>query len=98
MTLSIDLRPEAEQELQDAYNWYESKQRGLGDAFVDCVDDRLHEICHYPEAYPVVHRQVRRCVLDRFPYSILYIREGSGIVVIAIFHGRRSPDDWKERG
>ena len=97
MTLPIDFRPDAELDLQYAHRWYEARQRGLGDAFVGRIDDNLYNISRFPNAYPAVHGEIRRCVLRRFPYSILYIVERARIVVLAIFHERRDPEDWKER-
>lgn len=50
-----------------------------------------------PERYPVARGEVRRRLLDRFPYSILYLVEVREIVVIACFHGRRDPTRWHRR-
>jgi plasmid stabilization system protein ParE len=33
----------------------------------------------------------------RFPYSVYYVVEPSQIVVLAIFHGRRDPKQWRSR-
>lgn len=50
-----------------------------------------------PESYAVVYSDIRRAVLQRFPYAIYYRIVSSRIIVIAIFHGRRNPKTWQKR-
>jgi toxin ParE1/3/4 len=50
-----------------------------------------------PNQYPVVHRNVRRALVRRFPYGVFYVVEGQRIVVLAVFHGSRDPSQWKSR-
>ncbi|PAX53266.1 type II toxin-antitoxin system RelE/ParE family toxin [Brunnivagina elsteri] len=75
----------------------ESQQLGLGDEFLDCVDETLNLICLLPEAYSVVYRDIRRAVVKRFPYVIYYRIVSSRIIVTAIFHGSRNPKEWQKR-
>jgi hypothetical protein len=50
-----------------------------------------------PEVAPVVYRDLRRRLVERFPYAILY-RVYPGIVfVVAIMHAKQSPGVWKRR-
>ena len=95
MSHTLEFRPEAERELEEAVAWYESQQPGLGDAFLNRIETALERISDFPLAGPAVHDDVRRHLLDRFPHSILYIVEETGIVIVAIFHGRRDPSEWK---
>ncbi|OAB56210.1 recombinase [Phormidium willei BDU 130791] len=90
-------RPEVRNDLSDAYDWYEHQQAGLGDNFIDCVDDLLNRICMMPESYAIVYRDVRRAVIKRFPYAVYYRVISSRVVVTAIFHGRRDPKSWRSR-
>ncbi|UUO16458.1 MULTISPECIES: hypothetical protein [Aphanizomenonaceae] len=59
MNYVLVFRPEVREELNDAYNWYQSQQTGLGDEFLDCVDNMLNRICQMPESYAVVYLDVR---------------------------------------
>ena len=51
----------------------------------------------FPKAFPTVHGQVRKAVLRRFPYSLLFIVESDDIVVLGYFHHRRDPRTWADR-
>ena len=84
-------RPEVRKELDEAYSWYESQELGLGDDFLEQVEETLDRICQMPEAYPVVYRDVRRSVMRRFPYIIYYRIVSSRVIVTAVFHGHRNP-------
>jgi len=91
MNYALVFRPEVREELDEAYSWYESQQAGLGDEFLDCVDEMLNRICQMPESYAVVYRDVRRAVVRRFPYAVYYRIVSSRVIVTAIFHSRREP-------
>jgi len=68
----------------------------VGD-FVDAVDDAVMAILDFPEAHPVVHRDARRYLLDRFPYGVYYRIEGNGVVVVACLHAARDPKRTRRR-
>ncbi|MDB9316035.1 type II toxin-antitoxin system RelE/ParE family toxin [Spirulina sp. CS-785/01] len=97
MNYVLVFRPEVQEELKEAYDWYENQTLGLGDEFLDCIDEVLNRINERPEAYAIVYRDVRRAVIQRFPYIVYYRIVSSRIVVTAIFHGRRNPKAWQER-
>jgi plasmid stabilization system protein ParE len=97
MNYGLTFRAEARDELEEAYNWYEDQKAGLGEEFLDCVDDTLDRIEQRPESYVVVFQDFRRAIVDRFPYVIYYRIISSRIIVIAIAHGKRSPETWQTR-
>ncbi|MBO3462015.1 type II toxin-antitoxin system RelE/ParE family toxin [Aetokthonos hydrillicola Thurmond2011] len=97
MNYALVFRPEVRDELDEVYNWYESQQLGLGDQFLDCIDETLNFICLLPESYPVVYRDVRRAVVKRFPYAVYYRIISSRVIVTAVFHGSRNPKGWQKR-
>jgi plasmid stabilization system protein ParE len=97
MDYVLVFRPEVRTELDDAYNWYESQQLGLGDEFLDCVNEALNRICLIPESYTVVYRDIRRVIVRRFPYIVYYRIVSSRVIVTAIFHGQRNPKSWQNR-
>ncbi|CCQ61632.1 hypothetical protein WH8501_25235 [Crocosphaera watsonii WH 8501] len=59
MDYVLVFRPEIRDELDEAYNWYEQQKVGLGDEFIDCIDELLDRICLMPQSYPTVYRDVR---------------------------------------
>jgi plasmid stabilization system protein ParE len=97
MSYSFIIRPEAELDIQDAFEWYESQSPGLGSEFVRAVDTCLSGIGRNPLAYQVIHKQARRALIRRFPYTILFVFEQEIVSVIACFHAKRSPQKWLDR-
>jgi plasmid stabilization system protein ParE len=88
--------PEAEGEVLEARQWYESRSEGLGRRFAAAVDALVTRIVANPLAFPEVHGQTRRAVLTRFPYAI-YFRITDGDVVVLAVHGRQDPARWQAR-
>jgi toxin ParE1/3/4 len=50
-----------------------------------------------PEAWPVVAPGLRRVMVHRFPYAVIYSMDGHQLIVFAVMHFRRKPDYWRER-
>lgn len=90
-------RPAAAAELDEAYRWYERERVGLGDEFLQAARLMLELIGSNPLAFPLIHRDRRRAVLRRFPYSLIYRIIGSDVFVLACFHGKRNPRAWRTR-
>lgn len=97
MTSRVILKPAAEADLLDAYEWYERREGGLGADFMRCVDDCMQLIRRHPEMYPTIHRHLRQGVVRRFPYSVMYFIANGDVIVTAIFHAARDPRIWKRR-
>lgn len=97
MTLTVWLRGEAEQDIEDAARWYEDRQPGLGAQFLDEAARTLDAIAEQPTLHSVIHRDTRRALLHRFPFGIYYRLQQAGIVVVAVMHGSRHPQRWKSR-
>ncbi|PIP81764.1 MAG: plasmid stabilization protein [Elusimicrobia bacterium CG_4_9_14_3_um_filter_62_55] len=98
----FQFHPDAEQELQAALDWYESRQIGLGAQLLVEVDRSLALLRETPAlwpAWPGVAKRlgVRRCLLPRFPYAIAYSAHADSIVVFAVAHLSRRPGFWRGR-
>lgn len=87
----------AECDLDDAYNWYERQRIGLGDEFLASVDAAYERIFENPLQFAEVHRDVRQCLLRRFPYTVNFMFDTTRIVVLAVFHCSRDPSIWQRR-
>ncbi len=92
--MNLSLRREAKTDLEDATFWYENNVAGLGDSFLDEVEAAFERMRAFPESYPIVHRDLRRCVLSRFPFCIFYSISDETIHIVAILHASRDPNDW----
>lgn len=98
MTASrVSFRAAAAAELAGAYTWYEEREPGLGEALLGAVGEAAAHAATAPERYPVVRGDVRRVLVGRFPYGLLYRVHHGRVVVIACFHLRRDPQRWHHR-
>jgi len=97
MATELIMAPEAEQDLDEAYAWYEKQRAGLGVDFLDRADACLRAICRTPLAHQVVHADYRRAMLRRFPYAIFYEYADDKVIVYGIFHTSQDSNKWRER-
>jgi plasmid stabilization system protein ParE len=97
MSLPVIIRPEAEQDMTEARDWYEGQRSGLGDEFLVAVEDVFARIGQFPESYAAEYRGVRRVRLRRFPYVVYYRITGGNVEVLAVLHGSRHPRVWRSR-
>jgi plasmid stabilization system protein ParE len=97
VTPRVVFRPEARSELLEARRWYEERIAGLGVEFARAVEAAIDAICDHPRSFRQVRGEHRRCLVRRFPYSIVYRSTSTEIVVIAVHHHRRAPSSWRGR-
>ena len=97
MSYRIRLRPEAESELSETALWYTKRGTGLGDRFLDEVSRSLATLEESPDRFPIVEGEIRKTLLHRFPYVVLFSIRGDEVVVISCFHTRRDPKHWSDR-
>lgn len=90
------LKP-AQFELEDVVAWYDSHSLGLGTQFLDDLDRTVRRIITYPFSSPETEPGLRRCLLSRFPYGIIYGIDNDTIVIVAIAHLHREPRYWADR-
>ena len=95
--MTFSFHPEAREEFRAAIDHYEGREAGLGYDFSPEVLTATHNNLTHPNAWPVMERDVRRCLVNRFPFSVLYSVEPTSVFVIAVMHHRRRPDYWKNR-
>ncbi|GAN33227.1 MAG: type II toxin-antitoxin system RelE/ParE family toxin [Candidatus Brocadia sp. AMX2] len=91
MKYKIIIRPEAEDDLKEAFVWYEGKRKGLGYDFLLQIDAALRFIEENPTIHPIVFKGTRKHLIRRFPYKAIYLVERENIVVLAVIHGKRNP-------
>lgn len=97
MNRRLVVRPEAEMEMTEAFDWYEDRTIGLGSEFLLCVDAVLSAILRSPQQFPQMHQGARRALTRRFPYEIFFIEDEERVVVLSVFHAKRNPKRWQER-
>lgn len=97
MNYPIIIRPEAEDDLKNAFSWYEDKRTGLGHDFLLQVDAGLKFIQRNPGSHPPEYKGTRKHLTKRFPYKIIYMVEKGKIIVVGVIHVKRSPNLIAER-
>ena len=95
MAKNLILLPEAEQDITEAYYWYQERELGLGEEFLRCIDASIQFIERNPEIYLFVHEQYRRALVRRFPYAIFYEYFEKTITVYAVFHCSQDAKKWR---
>jgi plasmid stabilization system protein ParE len=96
VTYRLLVRRQAKLDLRRAARWYEERHPGLGRELVAEVDAVLDRITKNPNQYQVAYRNIRRAVVQRFPYGVFYRIDGSDILVFAIVHLHRDPSVWPQ--
>ena len=95
--MTYSFHPEAEAEFNVAIDYYEECEPGLGYDFSIEVFAGIQNIVNYPAAWPIIEEDIRRCLVNRFPYGIIYQIEKPEIFILAVMPLRRHPDYWKHR-
>lgn len=72
ISVKIRFHPEAELEFGDAIRWYEHQRKGLGSEFLLCIDEAIEKIIRTPQLFPLVHKNIRRVVVRKFPFAVFY--------------------------
>lgn len=94
---AIRFHPEADFEMMEAAVMYETLQHDLGKRFLSEVQNALTHIQINSQLYPVIYRDVRKCMTKTFPFNVLFRRIGDQIVIMAVMHQKRHPNYWKRR-
>ena len=87
----------AQFEVDDAVAWYDSQSPNLGIQFLDDIDRAIRRIAAYPLSSVEIEQGLRRCLLSRFPYGIIYGIDSKTIIVVAVAHLHREPRYWIDR-
>jgi|ERR1043165_1963386 plasmid stabilization system protein ParE len=97
MSLPIVFLDEARAEFDSAADWYNAQKRGLGTRFISHVEEAIDSIAANPRKHQKIFEDVRRAVVKKFPYTVLYQEQAHCILIVAVFHGRRDPSVWQSR-
>jgi hypothetical protein len=87
----------AETEFDRAVEYYEGCRYGLGIEFAQEVYATIDRIIQYPDAWSPMSKNTRRCLVNRFPFGIIYQVKSGFVVIIAVSDLRRRPDYWMGR-
>jgi len=96
--LKYSFHPDAEKELNDAIDYYNECQNGLGLDFAKEVYSTIQNILSFPQAWAQLSTNTRRCLTNRFPYGVIYQVTDNELFIIAVMQLNREPGYWKNRG
>lgn len=96
--MRLEFHPEAETEFGEAISQCEATLQGLGESFADEFARITELILEYPEIGSSVDPEIRKLLLQRFPFATYYSIEAEHVLIVAVAHQRRDPDYWKSRG
>ena len=97
MAHTIIIRPEAENDINTAYEWYESQRAGLGKEFAQELSASMDRIMESPRIYSELYQGIRRALLRRFPFGVYYLFNDEKIIVLSVLHLAMDPVKWKRR-
>lgn len=95
--MSFRFHPDAATELSEAVQYYEDSEKSLGQDLAFEVLSAVRRAVAHPRAWAILEGEIRRSLVRRFPYGILYAPETQGILVVAVMHLHRVPGYWKDR-
>lgn len=91
------MHPDAREEFLAAIDYYNEAEPGLGMAFYSEVEAAIGLIENYPDLWTEIGDSIRRCLVRRFPFAVLYSKEAERIFIYAIMHTKRDPNHWRNR-
>lgn len=94
---SVEILPQAEAEIREAFLWYFERSPLAADAFRTEVFDAIDGLAQLADTWPMDEDGVRRHVLSHFPYSVHYELANHVATVLAVAHQRRKPGYWRQR-
>lgn len=97
MTHRVIIRPEAVDDLNAAFDWYEVQRPGLGHEFALEISLRIDKIAESPLIYADIGGGIRRILARKFPFAVYYLTNENNTVVLAVLHCARDPATWKKR-
>ena len=97
--MTYRFHPEAEKEFIRAIEYYEEQERELGLDFSIQVYESIQRVITNPITWTKVSPNIRRVLLPRFPFGILYHFDSRNdqVFIVAVMHLRREPDYWRDR-
>lgn len=93
--MRVVLTAEAREELREATKWYAQRSRRAAEHFVHAYKHARELIQGEPERWAEIEPGIRRVLLQKYPYSLLYAIEDDTAVVLAVKHHKRHPDYWR---
>jgi len=91
--------PLAKEDIKAAADWYDQQQKGLGKRFTKEVREKVNYIKENPKTIAIRYDETRTAVLNVFPFMIHFDIDHNKktVLISAVLHTSRNPDNWKKR-
>lgn len=96
-TSDLFLSPRCRSRVYQGYRVLREYEAGLGFDFAVEVHFTIQRAVAFPKAWPVIDGEIRRSLVRRFPFGVLYSEEKEGIFIAAVMNLHRHPEYWKDR-
>ncbi len=93
----FQFHPEARVDFSDAIAWYRQRNASVATEFRIAVSDVVRDIAQTPQRWPGYIYGTRRFVLERFPFSVIYLDDPDIVRIVAVAHAKRKPGYWRQR-
>lgn len=91
MKFSIEIKESAKKGAIDAFLYYESQQKHLGERFLDKMELVLNDISKHPKLYPEKYKSFRQALIKPFPYLIIFEMTDQSIIVYKVVFAKKNP-------
>lgn len=96
--MKVEFLSVAESEIAEAIQYYNERQPGLGHDFYYEFKVALNRLVSFPNAWPIFADPIRRILLQKFPYGVLYkVGESKTIIIYGLMHLRSCPNTWQSK-
>ena len=95
--MKVSYHPKAADEYDEAIDYYEDCQTGLGKQLTQEIDASIKLVLAFPTAWTLLEGEIRRILIRRFPYGLLYISRDDEIYILAVMNLNCNPNYWKTR-
>lgn len=87
----IDLK--AQDEIEQSFEWYVTRSAVAADGFLAELEDVFRLVCLEPRLWPMYEYGLREVVMDRYPFTVVYLVDVKAklVVIISVFHHSRHP-------
>ncbi|MDB4680085.1 type II toxin-antitoxin system RelE/ParE family toxin [Planctomycetaceae bacterium] len=94
---SVIVTSAAEKDFTDSLCWYAKQSLAIAEDFDREFGRVVQELHHDPERFPLSDEKHRFVIIQRFPFQVIFRRDGTKVVIIALAHASRSPNYWSDR-
>lgn len=95
--LDIEFHPDVAHEIKSSFQWYQNQADGLGQDYLSELESSFQTIRELPKTWPKFEMGLRRFLLSKFPFSVIYQSNVNTIFIVAVMHNSRKPGYWSNR-